>query len=51
MDPPVDLTILRVVCVYKLRASDKRTEPQAEAVIWKRANECNVDVRILIKHL
>ena len=39
--PPVDLTILRVLCVYALRASDERTEPQAEskaeALVLKRA--------------
>ena len=39
--PPVDLTTLRVLCVYALRASDERTEPQAEskveAVVSKRA--------------
>ena len=31
MTPPDDLTILHVLCVYALRASDERTEPQAES--------------------
>ena len=41
MAPPIDLTILHVICVYELRASDERTAPEAEsiaeAVVWKRA--------------
>ena len=40
--PPVVLTILCMLCVYTLRASDERTEPQAEAVVSKRAFKTSI---------